>query len=296
MEFFARIPVRDLYASYLRIRNAVNKFNSCGGAQIDSAGANITWVAVHCRGLSGSEAHGFVSVERMMFADSRVRSPGTNSDGARQQMAEPVNITVQPSTTRGPRWSRMAAGSAALLIQALVIAMFALMQPHARNASKSDGLRIEVSFINSDSANPPAPAPMLAMETPMIDLPLPEQPPIEVEAHAGMRGIEPPRVDPTSTLDLESYSARISLPQGQIATVVVLVDVAEDGRVTHALVVRSTGSAAANAAALEYARGLNWIPGRIAGEPRPMQASLTVTLGAAATPPVTPGPSTAAIG
>jgi hypothetical protein len=46
-----------------------------------------------------------------------------------------------------------------------------------------------------------------------------------------------------------------------------------------AQVVRSNGGDAANAAAIQYAWATRWMPGKIGGEPRAMQASLTVILG-----------------
>jgi hypothetical protein len=49
--------------------------------------------------------------------------------------------------------------------------------------------------------------------------------------------------------------------------------------VLSAEVVRSNCGDAANAAALDYSRATRWMPGTIAGEPRAMQASLTVILG-----------------
>jgi TonB family protein len=218
-------------------------------------------------------------------------------------VAEPVAIEVRawtppPVVTASPpagsspglRWPHVVAGSIAFLIQALAVTMFMFMRPAVRVAQIPDAVRVELSLIDTASAAPPAPALKIVLETPAIQLPLPEMQPVMFEQEAGLRGIEPPRVDPGSTLDLAVYSARASLPPGQIATVVILVDIAADGRVTRAMVVRSTGNASADAAALDYAREIGWIAGRIAGEPRPMQASLSVTLGAAA-PAIAPGTS-----
>jgi hypothetical protein len=46
-----------------------------------------------------------------------------------------------------------------------------------------------------------------------------------------------------------------------------------------ARIVRSNGNASSEAAALDYARATRWIPGTIDGEPRAMEASLTVIFG-----------------
>jgi len=57
------------------------------------------------------------------------------------------------------------------------------------------------------------------------------------------------------------------------------VQIAADGSVISAEVVRSNGDDVTNAAAIDYARTTRWIPGVIDGEPKAMQASLTVILG-----------------
>ena len=90
---------------------------------------------------------------------------------------------------------------------------------------------------------------------------------------------EPARIDPTLAVDVAFYSARARLAPGMIATVLLLLDIAPDGSVTAAKVIRSDAGEDANLAALEYARATHWAPGMINGEPRAMQASLTVILG-----------------
>ena len=88
-----------------------------------------------------------------------------------------------------------------------------------------------------------------------------------------------PKIDPDARIDVATYSARAHLPAGAVATVILLLEIAPDGSVMSATVVRSNEDAAANEAAIEYARATRWTPGMIDGEPRAMQASLTVILG-----------------
>jgi TonB family protein len=66
---------------------------------------------------------------------------------------------------------------------------------------------------------------------------------------------------------------------GFVATVILLLEISPDGSVMSAQVVRSNANDAANAAAIQYAHATRWMPGKIGGEPRAMQASLTVILG-----------------
>ncbi len=103
--------------------------------------------------------------------------------------------------------------------------------------------------------------------------------PISIEDPSGIHSLELPHLDSTGMPELASYSARADLPPGQIATVVVVVEKADDGNVISAEVVRSTGNDSTNEAAKSYARDTKWIPGMVLGVPRAMKASLTVILG-----------------
>jgi TonB family protein len=91
--------------------------------------------------------------------------------------------------------------------------------------------------------------------------------------------IESPRIDGDAHVYIAPYTARAQLAHGEVATVILLLQIAADGSVISAELVRSNGKEAANAAAMEYARATRWIPGLVDGEPRAMQASLTVILG-----------------
>ena len=108
-----------------------------------------------------------------------------------------------------------------------------------------------------------------------IQLDMPELP-IAAEPETS---IDEPRIDPTLTVDVAFYSARAGLTPGIIATILLLLDISPDGSVTSAQIVRSNAGDAANAAAIQYAHATRWMPGKIGGEPRAMQASLTVILG-----------------
>jgi TonB family protein len=102
------------------------------------------------------------------------------------------------------------------------------------------------------------------------DLPISSEPDITIDA---------PRIDPSLAVDIAPYSARADLGPGVVATVLLLLEVAPDGSVISAEIVRSNAGDAANAAAIQYAHATRWMPGKVGGEPRAMQASLTVILG-----------------
>jgi TonB family protein len=108
-----------------------------------------------------------------------------------------------------------------------------------------------------------------------IELDIPELP---VSAQPEM-SIDSPRIDPSFTVDIAPYSARAELTPGIVATILLMLEISPDGSVLSAEIVRSSAGEAANAAAIKYAQTTHWMPGKIDGEPRAMQASLTVILG-----------------
>jgi TonB family protein len=134
---------------------------------------------------------------------------------------------------------------------------------------------IAVELLSLDLQTPPAdasspsatdlPAKLVAPLLPMDAIPAPQS--------------ESPRIDPDVQLHTAAFASRAQLRPGEVATVILLLQIGADGTVLSAEVVRGNGSEAASEAALDYARATRWIPGTVDGEPRAMQASLTVILG-----------------
>lgn len=115
---------------------------------------------------------------------------------------------------------------------------------------------------------------IIALEQP-VELAVPELP---VSSESEMT-VDAPRIDPSFSVDIAYYSARANLSPGVIATILLLLEIAPDGSVVSAQIIRSSAGDAANAAAMQYAQATRWMPGKVDGEPRAMQASLTVILG-----------------
>jgi TonB family protein len=114
---------------------------------------------------------------------------------------------------------------------------------------------------------------------PPISGPIPELPELAVASLMAEPPIEGPMIDPMWGPDIAEYSERANLSAGKTVKVILTVAIGADGAVISAEVLSSTGDEAANDAALDYARATRWIPGTVGGEPRAMQASLTVILG-----------------
>src|SRR5262245_7460919 len=104
-------------------------------------------------------------------------------------------------------------------------------------------------------------------------------PDLTVELEDSESSLQPPMIDPEMQLDVSSYTERAGLPAGVVATVILLLEIAPDGSVMSAEVTRSNAAEQANAAAVDYAKATQWMPGRVDGQPQAMQASLTVILG-----------------
>jgi hypothetical protein len=112
-----------------------------------------------------------------------------------------------------------------------------------------------------------------------VDQPLQLDTPELPIAAAPDPAVDAPRIDPALAIDVAPYSARAELTPGIIATILLLLEISPEGSVLSAQIVRSNAGDAANAAAIQYAHATHWMPGKVGGEPRAMQASLTVILG-----------------
>jgi hypothetical protein len=127
-------------------------------------------------------------------------------------------------------------------------------------AERSDNVEAGVKIVTAD---PP-------IELDIPNLPISAQPELSIDS---------PRIDPSLSVDIAPYTVRAGLMPGFVATILLLLEIAPDGSVLSAEIVRSTAGDAANAAAIQYAHATHWMPGKVGGEPRAMQASLTVILG-----------------
>jgi TonB family protein len=88
----------------------------------------------------------------------------------------------------------------------------------------------------------------------------------------------PPRLDPELLPDSSSYAAQAGLSIGSSATVLFALDISDTGFVTAAFVQKSSGNAQVDAAAIEYAKTLRWIPGTMNGSPHAMRIRFATTL------------------
>jgi TonB family protein len=90
-----------------------------------------------------------------------------------------------------------------------------------------------------------------------------------------------PRLSHFQTADVTTYARRAHVRAGHPITVVLIVTVLEDGRAGSVDVRRSSGNANIDAAAVDYALELRWIPGTRGQQPLPMRVLLPVVLSTA---------------
>jgi len=87
-----------------------------------------------------------------------------------------------------------------------------------------------------------------------------------------------PRLSRFQSVDVRDFAQRAGIAPQHPVTVILSVQVGEDGGASEVNIVRSSGVAAADAAAIDYALALRWIPGTVDRNPRAMRVMLPVTL------------------
>ena len=87
-----------------------------------------------------------------------------------------------------------------------------------------------------------------------------------------------PRLSAFQTVGVSAYARRARILPGRPVTVVLVISVREDGRAGSVDVSRSSGNSVIDAAAVDYALELQWIPGTRDHTPEVMRVTLPVTL------------------
>src|ERR1700722_18096471 len=91
-----------------------------------------------------------------------------------------------------------------------------------------------------------------------------------------------PRLSRLQTVSSAVFARNAGVVPGHPATVVLAILISEDGRVNDVRVTRSCGNAAVDAAAVDYALTLRWIPGTQNHQPQAMRITFPVILSAGA--------------
>lgn len=158
------------------------------------------------------------------------------------------------------------------------------------NSATSEAVFATAEIIQLQDARDKVPAPDLELETPVLDLTAPREiqldDSIEDELAAIVSAASAPRLARVQTADPLAFARRARLPEGSAVTVLLRVEVTEDGSVSAADVVRTSHNIAADAAAIDYALETRWIPGTVERKPTKMRVSFPVTLAAQSPRPI----------
>jgi TonB family protein len=87
-----------------------------------------------------------------------------------------------------------------------------------------------------------------------------------------------PQPDLTVVVDPAPYALRAGLNTGEAVTVILAVEVLADGSAGQVIVVTGTGNSMIDAAAMEYARSLRWIPATMNRRAKVTRITFPVTL------------------
>jgi TonB family protein len=183
-------------------------------------------------------------------------------------------------------------GSRALVAGAVLLGHLTLVVPLALRSAAHLGpvpappqvvMAAQIFVQSSDWDRVPAPqVPLETLHTPEPSLTQIQFTGSMEDELSGVTGpASAPRLSHFQTADVTTYARRAHVRAGHPITVVLIVTVLEDGRAGSVDVRRSSGNANIDAAAVDYALELRWIPGTRGQQPLPMRVLLPVVLSTA---------------
>jgi len=127
------------------------------------------------------------------------------------------------------------------------------------------------------------PTPEVTLQNPHLEATLAQirfDDPIEDELAGFTGSSSAPRLSRFQRVDVREYARRAHVQPGKPATVVLVVRVGEDGYANAVDIARSCGNSRVDAAAVDYALELHWIPGTQNHIPQAQRILLAVILSA----------------
>jgi len=187
-----------------------------------------------------------------------------------------------PTHSTPIRWS---VASAVLITH--VMALASLMNWSTRSARVLDDAKvtpaaISAFIIDEQRAGGSVPIAEVVLDTPKIDFNGITQIQFESAEWGDISGVVAPASAPQLSrfqpVRVETFARRARLPAGQVASIVLTVEVLPDGTVGAIEITRGSKNPLADAAAVAYARRLRWIPGTDNHHAEAMRVQLPVTL------------------
>jgi TonB family protein len=201
-----------------------------------------------------------------------------------RRKSNPENRSIAVSTTR-PFSSQVAAAAVVVVVtaHAAVIWMFiGIMVLPRHQTVLQDPYVTAVSLIEERHISDVVPLPEVRLLTPTVDSTSLTFISFDDPDAGLINGItaptSAPQLDPVVTVDTARYAVRAGLTAGDAVTVVLAIEVLADGSAGAISIVNSTGDSAIDAAAIDCARALKWIPGTVDRRARVMRIHFALTL------------------
>jgi TonB family protein len=181
---------------------------------------------------------------------------------------------------------RLLAGGAVILAHATALAIL-VSSTSARHSSWKGGVEptTVIEILDEPRGLDTAPLPDIKLAVPSLDTDVLEVVNFEDsdnEAGVIVGSASAPRLSRQQTASSAVFARNAGVVPGHPATVVLVILISEEGRVNDVRVARSCGNAAIDAAAVDYALTLRWIPGTQNQQPRAMRITFPVILSAGA--------------
>lgn len=169
------------------------------------------------------------------------------------------------------QFERDTGGRAKILIGAAIVAAHALalsvvVRPRTDRSGRTQPVAFvsTAQFIVQSSAWDRTPIPEVTLDTPRVESSSLEVVQFDTSVEEELAGViapaSAPRLSRFQVADVTAYARRAQVAAGHPRTVVLAVEVGEDGAATSVEVARSCGDATADAAAVDYALELRWVP------------------------------------
>jgi TonB family protein len=180
---------------------------------------------------------------------------------------------------------RALAGGAVILAHATVLAVLVSSTPARYRHWKAEGEpRTVIDILDESGGLDSLPLPDIKLAAPKLTTDA-----LEVvnfddseDESTVVGSASAPRLSRLQTVSPEVFARNAGVVPGHPATVVLVILISEDGRVNDVRVARSCGNAAVDAAAVDYALTLRWIPGTQDHQPRAMRITFPVILSSGA--------------
>jgi len=157
-------------------------------------------------------------------------------------------------------------------------------RPESRNPGPpvDTDVFVTAEFIGREGASNRVPAPELDLQrvpiefAPLREIDFDDSGEDELAEVTGATSA--PHLARVQRVDPAAFARRARLPPGHAFTVLLRIEVREDGSVSSADLVRTSGDALADTAAIAYALELRWVPGTVSRSPTTMRVNFPVTL------------------